>query len=48
MAKGNDTSEPCIKCGSQVWISQVTMTYSTAERMFWFVAGECKECQKVS
>jgi hypothetical protein len=29
-----------------VWLSQVTMSYSAAERMFWFVSGECKTCQK--
>lgn len=45
--KGADISEPCAnRCGTMVWISQVTQTYTMGERMYWLTSGVCKECQK--
>jgi hypothetical protein len=44
--QGRDNYLNCPICRKGVWISQVTLVYSAAERCWWFLTGQCKECQK--
>jgi len=43
---GPDNPTSCTACNDPIYPSQVTKTYTTAERMFWFVGGLCKACQR--
>lgn len=46
MRQGPDRPTPCVACNDSIYPSQVATTYTTAERMYYFVSGICKSCQR--
>jgi hypothetical protein len=46
MRTRKDSYVNCPSCRKEIWMSQITMVYTEAERSWWLLTGICKDCQK--